>query len=63
MLENINDFMAFVMVLLALLAVIVFAMHMISLRLTAKHLKEEAEYYSKAKRGGKYDVYQSDKTN
>ncbi len=62
MLENTNDYMAFLMIILAAVAVIAFALNMISLRLTAKHLEEEANYYSKDKKGGKYSVYQSNKT-
>lgn len=62
MLENTNDYMAVLMAVMALAFVLTFAAKMISLRLTAKHLQEEAEYYSTEHQEDKYYVYQSNKT-
>ena len=62
MLENTNDYMAVLMAFLAVVSVLAFAAKMFSLRLTAKHLQEEADYYSKEHQEGKYYVYQSNKT-
>ena len=62
MLENTNDYMAVLMAVMALATVLIFAAKMFSLRLTAKHLQEEAEYYSKDHQEGKFYVSQSHKT-
>lgn len=46
MLENTNDYMSIFTILVAVAAMIGVCVHLISLRSTAKHLREEADYYS-----------------
>ncbi len=46
MLENTNDYMSVITVILVLRAMLGVALHVLSLRATAKHLRQEADYYS-----------------
>lgn len=46
MLESINDIMSVFSVILILVAIVGLLFHAISISVTARHLKEEADYYS-----------------
>ncbi len=46
MLENTNDYMSIFTVLFILALIVWAGFHLISLRTTARHLRQEADYYS-----------------
>ena len=46
MLENTNDYMSIFTVLFILLVIVWAGFHLLSLRTTARHLRQEADYYS-----------------
>lgn len=46
MLESINDIMSVFSVILILVAIVGLLFHAFSISVTARHLKEEADYYS-----------------
>lgn len=46
MLENTNDYMSIFTILLILVAIVWAGFHLLSLRTTAHHLRQEADYYS-----------------
>ncbi len=45
MLESTNDYLSLLAIILALFGIVAFIFHIISIRITAKNLKEEADYY------------------
>ena len=46
MLENTNDFMSVLVVVFILLAIVAIGYRAFSINTTAKHLRQEADYYS-----------------
>ncbi|MBQ1877326.1 MAG: hypothetical protein IJS38_00640 [Erysipelotrichaceae bacterium] len=46
MLEGTNDYMSILAILLVLVAFVVICIHVVSLRVTARHLRQEADYYA-----------------
>ena len=46
MLESINDIMSVLSIILIMVAMVGILFHMFSISVTARHLREEADYYS-----------------